>query len=353
MSTYWSELTKSLTPYIPGEQPQDKKYIKLNTNENPYPPSPKVIRAINDATNTDLKLYPDPTCDQLKSTIAEYFKLQNEQIFVGNGSDEILAFSFPAFFNPGDKIAYPDITYSFYPVYANFFKLIPEIISLKMDFSISIENFKIANKGTIIPNPNAPTGKCLNIDQIESLTKTITNKIIIIDEAYIDFGGESTIALINKYKNLLVIHTLSKSRSLAGLRVGYAVGHKDLIAGLDRIKNSFNSYTLDRLALAGGIAAIEDDEYFQETRAKIIKTREHTIKELNKLDFNIIDSKANFIFASHPKYNAEKLFSKLNENSILVRYFKKPRIDNYLRISIGTENEMDELIKILKMIITK
>jgi histidinol-phosphate aminotransferase len=351
LSKYWSKLTKSLTPYVPGEQPKDKKYIKLNTNENPYPPSPKVLEAIRNAVNEDLKLYPDPNGDELKKVIADYHGISVNQVFVGNGSDEILSFAFATFFDSSEKVLFPDITYSFYPVYANFYNLWYKEIPLEEDFSLPLDKFNIPNGGIILANPNAPTSKYVSLDDLELLIKNNLEKVVILDEAYIDFGGESAIKLINKYPNLLVIHTLSKSRSLAGLRVGLAMGNQELIEGLNRVKNSFNSYTLDRLALAGAIAAYKDKEYFEKTRKKVMETRERTKKEMRALGFNVLDSMTNFIFASHPKVNGEKIFLSLKERGILVRYFNKPKIDNYIRISIGTDKEMDSLIKNLKEII--
>lgn len=345
MSKYWSKITQSLEPYVPGEQPKDKKYIKLNTNENPYSPSPKAIAAMQAATNSNLRLYPDPTCDELRITIAEYYGLQKEQVFVGNGSDEVLAFSFQAFFNPGEPILFPDITYSFYKVYAALFQIDYQLIPLTEDFSIDVEVFGQKNGGVIIPNPNAPTAKGLSLEAIKTILKNNPDKVVIIDEAYIDFGGQSVVSIIPDYPNLLVIQTLSKSRSLAGLRVGFALGQGDLINGLERIKNSVNSYTLDRLALAGAVEAIKDEEYFQEARLKIINTRERVSRELKAMGFKIIPSQANFIFISHPEYPASVFFQKLREKGILVRYFNQPRIDNYLRVSIGSDQEMDSFLE--------
>lgn len=348
MSRYWSQITKKIKPYVPGEQPRDKKYIKLNTNENPYPPSPKVLEAIKEAAEEALRLYPDPTCQELRNKIAHYYNLSEKQVFLGNGSDEVLAFAFMAFFNPGETILFPEITYSFYKVYAGLFGLDYQLIPLANDFSILTEEFNQDNGGIIIPNPNAPTGKLLTIEAIEKILASNKERVVIIDEAYIDFGGKSVIPLIKTYPNLLVIQTLSKSRSLAGLRIGFALGQEDLIQGLERIKNSFNSYTLDRLALAGAVAAFEDESYFQETRAKIIETREKVVKELQTIGFQAIPSQANFVFISHPQYLAEIIFSQLREKGILVRYFKESKIENYLRVSIGSEQEMDYFLKSIR-----
>ncbi|MBC8015803.1 MAG: histidinol-phosphate transaminase [Sporomusaceae bacterium] len=345
MSKYWSDVVQNLDPYVPGEQPKDKTYIKLNTNENPYPPSPKVLAAIKQAANENLRLYPTPTCDELRTTIAHYHGLKAEQVFVGNGSDELLAFSFLAFFNPGSAILFPDITYSFYPVYCALFHIDYTLVPLEEDFSIPAEKFLEKNGGIIFPNPNAPTGKSIDLKSIAEIAEHNADQVVIIDEAYIDFGGESAVKLIEGYPNLLIIQTLSKSRSLAGLRVGFAMGHKDLIEALDRVKNSINSYTLDRLALAGALESFKDEQYFQDARQKVIVTREKTALRLELMGFRMVPSKANFIFVSHPSISAEHLYQQLREKGILVRYFKKARIDNYLRISIGTEEEMESLLQ--------
>ncbi len=344
MNKFWSDIANKITPYTAGEQPKDKKYIKLNTNENPYSPSPKVLDAIKYAADDSLKLYPDPKCDDLRETIADYFGLDKEQIFVGNGSDEILAFSFLAFFNPDDAILFPDITYSFYPVYADLFNIDYKCVALDDDFNIPIKLFSQKNGGIIISNPNAPTGIALPVSSIETILKNNTQKAVIIDEAYIDFGGESAYSLINKYENLLVVRTFSKANSLAGLRIGFAMGNSNLIAALEAIKNSINSYTVDRLAIAGAIEAIKDKDYFEKTTAKIINTREVVVKKLKNLGFKVLDSKANFIFISHPEISAIKLFTELRKKGILVRYFDKEKIDNYLRVSIGTIEDMERLI---------
>lgn len=350
MSKYWSNKVKSLKPYVPGEQPKDKKYIKLNTNENPYPPSPKVVQAIKEAANGDLKLYPDPEVDSLRMTIANYYGLTKDEIFIGNGSDEVLGFSFMAFFNPEEPILFPDISYSFYKVYANLFDIDYKLVALDEDFNIPIDKFSDKNGGIVIANPNAPTGKYIEVEKLEKLIKNNLDSVVIIDEAYVDFGGESSVRLIKDYPNLLVVQTLSKSRSLAGLRVGFAMGNKELITALNIVKNSINSYTIDRLALVGAKAAFEDKEYFFDTRKKVIKTREKTVDALKKIGFKVIDSKANLIFISHPKIYAEVLFKELRDKGILVRYFKDARIDNYLRVSIGTDNEMEEFVEALKEI---
>lgn len=352
MSKYWNELTKRIKPYAAGEQPKDKKYIKLNTNENPYPPSLNVLKAINKAANSDLRLYPDPDCDKLKEKLAQYYSLNKNQIFIGNGSDEVLAFSFLTFFSKEKEIVYPEISYSFYPVYANLYGIKARCTPLKQDFSICVEDFLKDNGGIIIANPNAPTGRILDINSIKTILDYNTENVVIIDEAYIDFGGKSAVKLIKAYPNLLVIQTFSKSRSLAGMRIGFALGQEDLINGLNRIKNSFNSYTVDRIAEAAAIAAIEDEQYFEYCLEKIIKTREWVVKRMTEIGFEVVPSKANFIFVTHKKIGAEILYHKLRNEGVLVRYFNKPKIDNYLRISIGSEKEMtmflDKVIEIIQ-----
>ncbi|MFC5700096.1 histidinol-phosphate transaminase [Cohnella faecalis] len=351
MSRYWNERTASLVPYVPGEQPKDQTYIKLNTNENPYPPSPAVLEAIRSATGDQLRLYPDPTCEDLTRAIAIRYGVSEKEVFVGNGSDEILAFAFAGFFTPGSPILFPDITYSFYPVYAQLYGLDYETIALDESFGVPIEDFRRPNGGIVLPNPNAPTAQAIPLAQIRKLLDSSPDRVVVIDEAYIDFGGESAIGLVGQYPNLLVVQTLSKSRSLAGLRVGFAIGSEELIEGLNRIKNSFNSYTIDRLALAGAIAAIEDNDYFETTRQAVIATRERTVRQLVRLGFNVTDSKANFVFVAHPEKNAADLFAQLKRDGILVRYFNKPRIDNYLRVSIGTDEEMDAFLAAIEKIV--
>jgi len=350
-SKFWSEKVKSLEPYVPGEQPKDKKYIKLNTNENPYPPSPRVIKAIIDSANEGLRLYPDPECTELCQEIARYYNLNEKQVFPGNGSDEILAFAFMAFFNPGNPIVFPDITYSFYPVYCDLYNIDYELNPLDDEFNIQVDGFLRPNGGIVFPNPNAPTGKALPLSDIIKILDYNKESVVIIDEAYVDFGGETTACMIDRYPNLLVIQTFSKSRSLAGLRLGFALGDERLIDALNIVKNSFNSYTIDRLAIKAGMEAIKDDEWFQSSRQKIIATRERITSALRALGFKVLDSKANFIFISHESYRAGDLFTILKNKGVLVRYFNKPRIDNYLRVSIGTDDEMDRFLEILKEVI--
>lgn len=352
MSEFWSEIAKRIKPYVPGEQPRGRAYIKLNTNENPYPPSHRAIEAIRQTAGEGLRRYPDPLCTELRTAIADYYGLGKEHVFVGNGSDEVLAFAFLAFFNPGDRILFPDVTYTFYRVYAGLFRVEYDLVPLDEDFSIPIEMFFRENRGILIPNPNAPTGKFMPVESVECILEYNKSSVVVIDEAYIDFGGESAAKLIRTYPNLLVVQTLSKSRSLAGLRVGFALGQESLIEGLDRIKNSINSYTLDCLALAGATEAIRDTAYLEETVQKVINTRERTAAGLAAMGFKVIPSKTNFVFISHPSIHAAELFGQLREKGILVRYFKEPRIDNYLRVTVGTDDEMDSFLTAVREIVS-
>lgn len=351
MSKYWNDVVRNLEPYIPGEQPKDIKYIKLNTNENPYPPSPKVLEAINTGNNETLRLYPDPNVEELRETVGKYYGIDKDEVFVGNGSDEVLAFSFMTFFSKDKKIVFPDITYSFYKVYARLLNLKVETIPLDDEFNIPVEKFCGDNGGVVLANPNAPTSKEISVNDIKRILECNKDRVVIIDEAYIDFWGTSVINLIKDYENLLVVQTLSKSRALAGLRVGFAFGSKELIEGLNRLKNSINSYTIDRIALLGAKAAFEDEMYFKELTSKIIKTREETIVALKEIGFEVMDSKTNFVFVTHKNMKAEELFIKLRKRGILVRYFNEPRINDFLRITIGTDDEMKVLIRELKSIL--
>lgn len=356
----WSRKVHTLTPYVPGEQPRDRQFIKLNTNENPYPPAPGVIEALQNFPTERLKLYPDPTGLKLRTTIADYYGLPIEQVFVGNGSDEVLAMAFQAFFNhhidpesasPEEQIVFPDITYSFYPVYARLYDIPFRRVALDDDFSMPIAALNEPSAGLVLANPNAPTGVPLNLDEIRTLAAADRDRLILVDEAYVDFGGESAVSLLGEFDNILVIQTLSKSRSLAGLRVGFAFGDPHLIAALERVRDSFNSYTLDCLAQTCAVAAFEDGAWFESTRAKVMATRERTTKALQELGFWVLPSAANFIFASHGQLAADELYTWLREAGILVRHFKQPRIDNFLRISIGTDLEMDTLIAALTEIV--
>lgn len=351
MSKYWSKLVGALNPYEPGEQPQDQEYIKLNTNENPFAPSIYVIDKIKENINSTLRLYPDPNGSKLVTAIANYYNIDRDCVFLGNGSDEVLALSFLSFFKNKFSISFPDITYSFYPVYCDIFEIEFETFSLNENLEIDTNNIPNNAKGIIFPNPNAPTGVYLSTDHIEKLAKKFPETLIIIDEAYIDFGGTTSVPLTQHYENLLVIQTFSKSRSLAGLRIGYAVGNPKLIQALNRVKNSFNSYPLDRLAIEGGVAAIQDNEYFKHCCAEIIESREWTKNELTALSFKVLPSKANFLFAGHPEINANTLYLELKKKGILVRHFNKPKISNYLRISIGTRDDMETLVREIKAVI--
>jgi len=353
MSQFWNPLVQQLEPYVPGEQPKDQRYIKLNTNECPYPPSPKVLAAIQAELTATLRLYPDPNADSFKEAIAAYYGLERRQIFVGNGSDEVLAHVFHGLFKPNQPILFPDISYSFYPVYANLYQLTVQTIPLAADFSLDFSAYAQPNGGIIFPNPNAPTGSALGLTAIEQLLITNQDSVVVVDEAYVDFGAETVIPLVNKYPNLLVVQTLSKSRSLAGLRAGFAVGHPDLIEGLERVKNSFNSYPLDRLAIVGAAAAMQDQAYFAATCQQIIDTRETVVTQLKQLDFHVLPSAANFVFTRPPAGNAEALYLALKEQGVLVRHFNKPRIREYLRITIGTDAEMQVLLEKLQVLLAK
>ncbi|WP_298612503.1 histidinol-phosphate transaminase [uncultured Thiothrix sp.] len=351
MSQYWNPLVQQLEPYVPGEQPKDQRYVKLNTNECPYPPSPTVLAAIQAELTSTLRLYPDPNADLFKDAIAQYYDLERPQVFVGNGSDEVLAHIFHALFKPNQPLLFPDISYSFYPVYANLYQLSLQQIPLADDFSVDLAAYVQPNGGIIFPNPNAPTGSAIGLAEIETLLQANQQSVVVIDEAYIDFGAETAIPLIKCYPHLLVVQTLSKSRSLAGLRAGFAVGHPDLIEALERVKNSFNSYPLDRLAIVGAAAAMHDQAYFTELCQKIIKTRTTTIASLQALGFQVLPSAANFVFTRPPTGNAEALYLALKEQGVLVRHFKKPRIQEYLRITIGTDEEMQILLTKLKTLV--
>jgi len=351
MSRYWSDIVRQLTPYTPGEQPQISKLVKLNTNENPYGPSPKVIEAIAKANNADLRKYPDPNAKHLKATIAHNFNVKNNMVFVGNSSDEVLAHVFRGLLKQDKPLLFPDITYSFYPVYCKLFDIEFEQIALNDNFCIEVDDYKKDNGGIIFANPNAPTGIALSLENVECLLQENPDSVVVVDEAYVDFSDVSAVSLVDQYPNLLVTQTLSKSRSLAGLRVGIAIGQAELIEGLERVKNSFHPYTLDTLAIAGAIAAYEDTDYLEQTLTKINATRARTTQALIALGFEVLPSSANFVFVRHDSHKAEVLFSGLREQSIIVRYFDKPRINEFLRISIGTDAEMDILLLALSQII--
>ncbi|MDO6564181.1 histidinol-phosphate transaminase [Amphritea sp. 1_MG-2023] len=348
MSKYWSPAINQLTPYVPGEQPKVDNLIKLNTNENPYPPSPKVAEAINNYPKDRLRLYCDPDATALKQSLADHFQLNYQNIFVGNGSDEVLALAFMAFFRQDKPLLLPETTYSFYDVYCNLYDIDYRQIPLTEQFEIDFSAYEQANGGIIFANPNAPTGRLTPLETIEALLQKNTESLVIVDEAYIDFGGTSAVELTRRYDNVLIIQTFSKSRSLAGLRIGFALGHEDLIAGLERVKNSFNSYPLDSIAIAGAVAALEDIEYFEKTTQKIIECREWSSHALEQLGFEVIPSKTNFVFTRHRSLSGAELMQYLRHNNLLVRHFSKPGIDNFLRITIGTFAEMNSLIETLK-----
>ena len=340
MSQYWNPFIHTLEPYVPGEQPKGQRYIKLNTNECPYPASPKALAAIAQAGGASLRLYSDPGATELKEAVADYYGVGTDNVFVGNGSDEVLAHVFRGLLKHDKPLLFPDLSYGFYPVYRQFFDIEAVEIPLREDFSIHPDDYQQENGGIIIANPNAPTGLALGLADIELLVSRNKDSVVVIDEAYVDFGAESAIALVNKYPNLLVVQTFSKSRSLAGLRVGIAVGDKALIEGLERIKNSFHPYTLGRMDIAGAAAAMRDREHLEQVCQKVITTREHSAKRLQALGFTVLPSKTNFLFARPPEGNAEQLYLALKDAGILVRYFSKPRINEYLRITIGTDEEM-------------
>lgn len=344
----WEENVRKVVPYVPGEQPKVQNLIKLNTNENPYPPSPKVAEALKAIDVDCMRLYPDPAASVLVKGIADFYQLQEDQVFVGVGSDDVLAMIFMTFFNSKKPILFPDITYSFYDVWADMLRIPYETKALDDAFEIRVEDYYGENGGVIFPNPNAPTGILMPLDKIEDIIAHNRDVIVVVDEAYIDFGGVSALPLIEKYDNLLIVQTFSKSRSMAGMRIGYAMGNAKLIRYINDVKYSFNSYTMNRTALALGVEAIRDRAYFEETRKKIIETREWTKKELRALGFTFGDSMSNFIFASHERVPATELFEALRREHIYVRHFTKERINNYLRISIGTREEMETFIRFLK-----
>ncbi|RJG03538.1 histidinol-phosphate transaminase [Noviherbaspirillum sedimenti] len=351
MSRFWSPVVQGLTPYVPGEQPKLQNLVKLNTNENPYGPSPAVLAAVHEAVGDSLRLYPDPNADVLKDALAAYHGVARNEIFVGNGSDEVLAFVFQALLQHEAPLLFADITYSFYPVYCGLYGIDFVKVPLTAAMEIRPEDYRQPCGGIIFPNPNAPTGIGMPAAVVEQFLVEHPDAVVVVDEAYIDFGGESVIPLVKRHPNLLVVQTLSKSRSLAGLRVGFAVGHPDLIEALDRVKNSFNSYPLDRLALAGAVAAYQDEEYFQQTRGAIIASRETLVAQLRDLGFEVLPSQANFVFVRHVREDALQLAQSLRERSVIVRHFKQPRIDQYLRITVGTEAECAALVAALREIL--
>ena len=360
MSRYWSAIVHDLEPYVPGEQPKQGKLVKLNTNENPCPPSPKAVAAIREALDMGgarLARYPDPDGNVLKDSIIRHYQrhtLTPQQVFVGNGSDEVLALAFQAFFRHEAPLLMPDVTYSFYTVYCGLYGIAYEEIPLDAQFAIRPQDYRgRPNGGIVFANPNAPTGRALALTDIETIVRANPDSVVLVDEAYVDFGAETAIALVQRNPNLLVVQTFSKSRALAGLRVGFAVGHPDLIEGLTRVKNCFNSYPLDQLALAGASAAMDDETWFEQNRRTIMESRATLTKTLKTLGFEVVPSTANFVFARHPEYDAAKLAHKLRERSMIVRHFKRARIDQHLRITIGTPAECAALLKALSHILNE
>ncbi len=351
MSRFWSPLVHDLKPYVAGEQPVMADIVKLNTNESPYGPSPRALEAIQAAASDALRLYPEPTSLKLREAIAKREGVKPDQVFVGNSSDEVLALVFQALLKHEKPLAFPDITYSFYPVWSQLFGVTTKIVPLDKNMRINVADYGDDCGAIIFANPNAPTGIALPRAEIEKLLQAHPDIPVVIDEAYVDFGAESAVQLIDRYPNLLVTHTLSKSRALAGLRVGIAIGSRDLIDALERVKDSFNSYPLDRIAQAGATAAYEDEAWFQQSCAKVIASRERLTAEMQALGFDVLPSKANFIFASHPAHKAAEVFRALREKAIIVRWFDKPRISERLRISIGTDAECDRLVGALKEIL--
>lgn len=352
MSKFWSTIVSRLTPYTPGEQPNLRNLVKLNTNENPYSPSPLALAAIAAEVSDNLRLYPNPDAEPLKLAIAEQnagHGITPAYVFVGNGSDEVLAHAFQALLQHQKPILFPDITYSFYTTYCGLYQIAYRAIALADDFSIRVDDYLgVVNGGIIFPNPNAPTGCLLSLAEVERLIAGNPDSVVIVDEAYVDFGGDSAIMLVARYPNLLVVHTLSKSRSLAGLRVGFAVGHPDLITALERIKNSFNSYPLDRLAIVGATASIKDQQHFEKTRQAVISSRRQLAARLAMQGFDVLPSAANFVFVRHPNYDAAKLAARLRGDGIIVRHFTNARIAQFLRITIGTDKACQTLLDALQ-----
>ncbi|NWG31128.1 MAG: histidinol-phosphate transaminase [Rhodocyclaceae bacterium] len=353
MSRFWSATVRALQPYVPGEQPRLANLVKLNTNENPYGPSPRALAAMQAEIQDTLRLYPDPESVRLREAIAQFFgEISIQQVFVGNGSDEVLAHIFLALLKQDKPILFPDITYSFYPVYCGLYGIDYRTVPLDEHFALSIADYRPPNGGIIFPNPNAPTGRVLPRAQIAALAAANPDSVVVVDEAYIDFGGETAVPLVHRFPNLLVVQTFSKSRALAGLRVGFAIGHHELIEALNRVKNSFNSYPLDRVAQAGATAAIEDREWFDQTRQAVMRTRAILTGELETLGFEVLPSAANFVFARHPHHDAERLAQALRSRGIIVRHFRQPRIEQFLRITVGSDAQCATLIAALREILS-
>lgn len=341
MQQEWMKNLRDIEPYVPGEQSREKNIVKINANENPYPPSPEAIKAINEFDCNRLRFYPDANALEFKKALAEFYGVSVENVFLGNGSDDVLALSFQAFFNSDKPIAYPDITYSFYPVWCRLFNIPYKNYPLDDNFRINPEDYKEQNGGVVIPNPNAPTSLGEGREFIERIMEYNKDSVVIIDEAYVDFGGYSSVELTKKYENLLITGTFSKSRSLAGMRIGYAIGSKTLISVLEAVKNSYNSYTLNSVSMAAGTAAIKDRAYFESTVSKVIATRQRVAEELRALGFTVLNSQTNFLFATHNAINIKDYFEWLKAQKVFIRYFNLPRINNYVRITIGTDDEMN------------
>jgi len=350
MSRFWSPVVRTLSPYAPGEQPKQDGIVKLNTNENPYPPSPRVLAAIASATDR-LRLYPDPRASALRETIAAHYGVAPEEVFVGNGSDEVLAHTFQALLKHDAPLLFPDVTYSFYPVYCGLYGIRYEEVPLDAAMRVQIADYRRPCSTILLPNPNAPTGIGLPREAIEALVAERPDQLVVIDEAYVDFGAESAVPLVARHDNLLIVQTLSKSRALAGLRVGFAVGQRPLIEALERVKDSFNSYPLDCLAIAGAIAAIKDDAWFQETRQRIMANRQSLVSALSELGFEVLPSMANFVFARHRSHSGADLAARLRQRGVLVRHFQKRRIEDFLRITVGTEEQCSRVIALLRGLI--
>ena len=347
----WENSVRKVVPYVAGEQPKQKDIVKLNTNECPYPPAPAVAKLAENLDTDAFRLYPDPDTTPIVSALADYYGVKKEQVFVGVGSDDVISMAFLTFFNGDKPILFPDVTYSFYDVWADLYRIPYKTVALKDDWSIDVEGFKQENGGIIFPNPNAPTGLYMDLEYVEEIIKANPDVVVIVDEAYIDFGGQSALPLVEKYENLLVVQTFSKSRAMAGLRIGFCIGNEKMIKYLNDVKFSFNSYTMNRPAQALGAAAVQDDKYFKEITGKIIETREWTKRELTRLGFTFPDSKANFIFASHNSVPAKDIFNYLRSQNIFVRYWDKERINNSLRITIGTDEQMRLLIAALEVFV--
>lgn len=353
MHQEWMKNLRDIEPYVPGEQSMEKNIVKINANENPYPPSPEAIKAINEFDCNRLRFYPDANALEFKKALAEFYGVSVENVFLGNGSDDVLALSFQAFFNSDKPIAYPDITYSFYPVWCRLFNIPYKNYPLDDNFRINPEDYKEQNGGVVIPNPNAPTSLGEGREFIERIMEYNKDSVVIIDEAYVDFGGYSSVELTKKYENLLITGTFSKSRSLAGMRIGYAIGSKTLISVLEAVKNSYNSYTLNSVSMAAGTAAIKDRAYFESTVSKVIATRQRVAEELRALGFTVLNSQTNFLFATHNAINIKDYFEWLKAQKVFIRYFNLPRINNYVRITIGTDDEMNVFLNKTKEYINR